>query len=309
MKITYYLILSISFISCEGVLFEEDLSERNISIIAPVANSELPEGAITFSWNPVEDATEYKLQIATPSFTNASQLVLDSIVTNLNFTTSLSEEAYEWRVKAQNESSETQYQTTPFTVFSEDAFQNRNVFVTAPVNNFVTNQPNVALQWQTVEEAMLYRVQVIDPTDNSIVLEETGAETSLVLSFPEGTYTWQVRAENDTESTQYTSQNITIDSVVPNIPTLLTPADAEVLADTMVIFTWSRDAVEGTIEEDVISIYSDAALTNLIEMATVQDTMYTANLVSGETYFWVVKAIDGAGNESATSTTFSFMIQ
>jgi len=87
-----------------------------ITALAPTNNSVLAEGDITFSWDVLQDATQYRLQIATPTFENASQILLDSTMILTNFSNSLQLGNYEWHVRSENSEYQTSYTTQNFTV-------------------------------------------------------------------------------------------------------------------------------------------------------------------------------------------------
>ena len=82
----------------------------------------MADSLVNFNWNSVNEAESYLVQIATPNFENASQLVLDSvIVIDTSFTgTSVSrmllDNTYEWRVKAFNSDFETDFSLSRFRV-------------------------------------------------------------------------------------------------------------------------------------------------------------------------------------------------
>jgi hypothetical protein len=112
-----YLILFVIFLfaNCEAV-FVEDISKASVSILAPTEGSKVTAGSINFNWNPIDDANSYQLQIALPNFTNASQILLDTIITKTSFNTNLAVGNYQWRVKALNSDYQTGYTTTSFEV-------------------------------------------------------------------------------------------------------------------------------------------------------------------------------------------------
>jgi hypothetical protein len=101
--------------SCEAV-FVEDISNDSVVLLAPLDNSQLNAGNNTFSWELLNDAEIYQIQIATPNFENANQIVLDSIVLDNSLLQSIDAGTYQWRVKASNSEYETQYSTVNFTV-------------------------------------------------------------------------------------------------------------------------------------------------------------------------------------------------
>lgn len=114
-KNSVLLLLIILFSNCEAI-FVEDISDATITILAPTEGSAITAGAVNFNWNPIDDASSYQLQIATPNFTNATQVVLDTTIAKTAFSTDLAIGNYQWRVKALNSDYQTNYTTTSFEV-------------------------------------------------------------------------------------------------------------------------------------------------------------------------------------------------
>ncbi len=116
MKKNFLLLLAIGLLySCEAI-FVENISNATVSILAPTEGTTVTKGAVNFNWNVVEDVESYQIQIATPTFTNASQIVLDTIITKTSFSKILSIGSYQWRVKAINTEYQTKYTSTSFEV-------------------------------------------------------------------------------------------------------------------------------------------------------------------------------------------------
>lgn len=285
----------------------DDISSQTVMLIAPTDGSEITTNDINFTWQAVNNAEEYILQIATPNFTSPTQVIVDEVLSQTSSMQNIPDGQYQWRVKARNSTSETPFTTYSFTVSTQSSFPDRVVFILSPANNFVSNQSNLNIQWQEVEDATLYRIQVLDASNN-VLDEETTSSTNIPFTFPEGELIWQVRAETTSENTQYTSQNITIDSRAPNTPELLTPTDTEVVNSTSVTFTWNRTPINGTTEQDVLYIYDDPALTNLVLQEIVSGGSFTTTLADDTTYYWFMNANDSAGNVSPDSDVFSFSI-
>lgn len=297
-----------SSFSIEPETFDNDISGEVVQIIAPVDGVVTSNPELTFSWEAVPFAENYKIQIATPNFENATQLLADEALTTTSYSHTLPDGEYQWRVKARNSVSETPYTTFSLTVKSELPFPDREVIILAPEDDFITNEALVALQWEAVNDATHYRVQIIDTDDQSLVDEQTTTQKALVVNFPDGAFIWQVRAENNTEVTAYTSQDITVDTIAPNTPNLLTPIDGATLTSVQVNFTWTRDPIDGTSEKDILYVYFDSNLTNLAFSEEVANGSFTTTLDNDTTYYWFMKAFDEAGNESDDSDVFSFTI-
>lgn len=102
-------------IGCEAIL-EEDISNQTVVLLAPAENTQLSEGDINFSWQVMDDATSYRIQVATPNFANATQLVLDLDTTETNASVMLTPGTYQWRVSASNSEYSTSYTTINFMV-------------------------------------------------------------------------------------------------------------------------------------------------------------------------------------------------
>ncbi|RZS98806.1 hypothetical protein [Aquimarina brevivitae] len=302
----YIGITIISLISCEEILIEEDLSDDTVTLIAPVDGSTVANASVNFSWEAVDPATSYRLQIARPSFASAVQVVKDTTLALTSFSTTLTSNTYEWRVRAQNAGSNTVYTSAAFSVTESDNFPARDVVLLSPQNNQIINTATITLTWEQVTDATTYRVQLLDDT-NQVIDEQAVTTTSAQFVFPEGTTTWQVRAENDTQNTLYSSRTITVDSTNPAKPVGTTPANQATLTSTSVDFSWTRELIEGTTEFDSIYVYRDQQLTDLVtkDQATAPTTI---TLGASSTYFWVVQAFDEAGNESETSDTLTFSI-
>jgi hypothetical protein len=117
MKKILVLAVVFSFIySCDDIIEVEDISNEQVIILAPTDNSVLAQSDITFSWNTLEEADNYRLQIAEPNFENAIQILIDSLVTTTNLSTVLSAGDYQWRVRAENSEYQSRYSTQNFSV-------------------------------------------------------------------------------------------------------------------------------------------------------------------------------------------------
>ncbi|NVK51296.1 MAG: hypothetical protein HWD85_00055 [Flavobacteriaceae bacterium] len=109
------LFILFSFINCQAI-FVEDISNTSVTVFAPTQNAKVTSGVISFNWDSVEEATLYQLQVASPNFTNAAQLVLDTTITKTAFSKDLAKGNYQWRVKAINSGYQTSYTTISFEV-------------------------------------------------------------------------------------------------------------------------------------------------------------------------------------------------
>ncbi len=305
-QILYAFFLGLIVISCEEILFEENITDEIVSIIAPTNNAVVENNTVNFSWETITGATKYRLQIAQPNFANAAQILEDTLITGANYRTTLTPANYEWKIRAQNESSETEPTTTQFRVEESQDFSAREVILISPADAQINSATQVNLQWTAVTDATIYRIQILNES-NVVVQEETTTSTSIQLTFPEGNSSWQVRAENQTQSTLYTSRSLMVDSMNPRKPILVSPTTGTTQDETTVNFTWTREAVAGTTEFDSIYLYTNPTLTALVnkDRATSPKEI---TVIEGDTYYWIVRAFDEAGNQSEVSDVFNIII-
>ena len=102
--------------ACREIILVENISNRTVEVLAPVDNSVLPITNVNFTWEPIEFAEQYHLQVAVPNFFEAQQIVEDTLISQTNFSKTLVPENYEWRVKALNSAYETGYTTQSFRI-------------------------------------------------------------------------------------------------------------------------------------------------------------------------------------------------
>lgn len=195
-----------------SIVTDSDISNEIVSLLAPSDGFVVNDTNVTFSWEPVSEATSYNLQIARPGFENAEELLVnESFDTSSNQSFILEDNnSYQWRVKALNETSETVYTTRAFSVNVTEELSEQEIVVVSPENGFETSETSVNFIWEALEQATIYRVVITDVSDNSVFLEESTTASTLTVEFELGQYVWAVRAENESDNTPYTEQTISI---------------------------------------------------------------------------------------------------
>jgi hypothetical protein len=94
--------------SCNEV-FEESLDNEQVILKAPVDSIVSSESIQAFYWLPFDSGTKYELLIVSPRFDSIERFVTDTIVQKNQFQLSLQSGEYQWKVRAFNFSSSTQY--------------------------------------------------------------------------------------------------------------------------------------------------------------------------------------------------------
>ncbi len=114
-KILFLMLPLLACFSCEAI-FVDDISNEEMTINTPTDRSEIPEGTVTFTWDAIESADEYHVQVVTPSFFNTPQIVLDTLVATTTLKKEFSKGSYQWQINARNSEYETISTTLSFTV-------------------------------------------------------------------------------------------------------------------------------------------------------------------------------------------------
>lgn len=309
--ISLSLLLIVFYSSCKEFI-EPSLTNQQIGLIAPANRNESTNYQQTFWWETHEDALQYRLQIVSPSFGNISQLVIDTVVKNDKFIYTLDPGNYEWRVRAENGSSQTSYTTQIFTIHPA-SLKDQAVQLVAPSNGLVISNPNIQYEWLKLFGTTQYRLQIDNNNfadENNLVLNQT--TPNLIFNHTlttDGTYQFRVRAENATENSKWSvTRSFTFDNTPPAKVVLTAPTDKQMVS-TPVTLTWN--AVTDA-EKYELTIYKSDRTTVFNSSYPQIVTTNTATFNSGDlgdSLYWRVRAIDKAGNKGAYSELFNFTLQ
>lgn len=183
------------------------------------------------------------------------------------------------------------------------------VILSSPADGSTTvAYDNADLAWTAIT-GMTYMLQIaVDVNFNTVIFEQDGIKY-VNFTVPEGIlspdiqYYWRVRAWNKYQWGAWSTVRhfTTAEAVlIPEVPTLVSPADAITLTDYSPInFQWNQSA---RAETYVFQIASDIAFTSLIvNQAGLTATTYIYTpLTSNTIRYWRVKAVNSHG-ESAWS--------
>jgi len=96
---------------------ESNLSLIHVNLMAPADNLSTNLTSITFWWEKVPNAEVYEFQLVKPSFSNTESVIKNTEQTGTQIQLSLTPGSYQWRVKAKNDSSETNYTMRTLTIY------------------------------------------------------------------------------------------------------------------------------------------------------------------------------------------------
>lgn len=268
---------------------------------------------MNFWWDKVEDALQYRLQVVSPKFDSATVMVADTVVKGDKLSLTLSPGNYQWRIRAENGSSETSYSTPQQFSVLFSSIKQQAVQLNAPANNLMTTQGNLTFSWGALYGATKYRLQLDTNSfadETKLVLDQVTPAEQFSYKLPKDQgYQWRVRAENDTAQSRWSAiRNLTFDGTPPGQVSLTVPtADQSVKAPVALQWSTVQTATRYKLyayKSDGTTRYSDSF------PMLLNTTSYTLTTgVFGERIYWKVTAIDAAGNEGTASAIRSFILQ
>lgn len=75
---------------------------KQVDVLAPPSGLETTRTTLTFVWNPLKGASDYRLIVVLPAFKWIESYLLDTVVETCRFTLDLPEGEYEWTVRGLN---------------------------------------------------------------------------------------------------------------------------------------------------------------------------------------------------------------
>ncbi|RXG11386.1 hypothetical protein DSM03_11723 [Leeuwenhoekiella aestuarii] len=213
-------LLLISIVSCEDIISVTDISQDRVVVLAPQNDTQVTTSSVNFSWEPVDFANAYTIQVSSPDFETASQILLDTTLIEVDslansrymLNTTLNPGNYSWRIKASNSGYATAYSTQKFSVSENASLIGQRVELLSPEDNQVFTSTTINFSWESINAATLYRFELTNSDTDVVIVSETFSTSNTQYTFEESaTYTWKVRAENDRELTEYTERTVEID--------------------------------------------------------------------------------------------------
>ncbi len=282
-----------------------DISGKQLTLLAPRPGAEVEETAVTFSWEPLPGAENYRLLVAAPSFKEARRMVADTLLSETPCRLELPDGPYEWRVQALNAESRTEPQTSAFRVRSEPDLNGKTVTIIAPAPKAEIPNPETVFSWEPLPGAKNYRLIVVSPSFDKPVwmAQDTTVEGNHCrLELPDGEYEWRIRAMNETSQTAAQTRSFTVRSGIDlskkSVSVLAPSSGAEVMEGT-VAFAW--EALAGAEEYRLTIVFLSAGGdTTLMEDVTIFGMLHRVDLPPGS-YRWQIRA-SNAASQTAVQT-------
>lgn len=192
-------------------------------------------------------------------------------------------------------------------IFEKD-ITNDTVQTISPLNETLVESNVVNFQWNALEGANKYRIQIIG-AHQSIVLDSLVSKTSLAIPLTQGVYQWKVRGENFAYQSFYSdllkltvmeTSNLTNQQVV-----LSSPLNGFYTNDTNLTCLWQ--AINKAEYYDLELVNMTKGQTVAYQLSNITSTSVTLNntvLNQDAEYQWRIRAVNASSKTTFSSRVF-----
>lgn len=274
-----------------------------------------PTGVPTLRWEPVPNATRYKVQVSAAQ--GFADFLVDQITYATSFTpkTALADGTYYWRVQAEADRQWGFFsETWSFTKDWNAAATLKPALVEPAADAPLAAFSDAVFRWEPVPGAAYYRFEISgSPSFN----DTSGAcfykaDTLIPQHTPtkmleNTTCYWRVTPRDNKDNAGVASDIRSFTFAWNRVPTLLTPAPDAALR-FLPRFSWT--AVEGA-KEYILEINTEADFSGDGLSVITPNTEYTPekNLGNNNDFFWRVKAINPRGVTGPLGETRMFILE
>lgn len=180
--------------------------------------------------------------------------------------------------------------------------------ITYPLSGTIVNGNTVDFQWNKLEGANKYKVQIFS-MDQSLILEKVVEETKLSYTFiAGGQYQWRVRAENFAYQSLY-SQKTSFSVLISNDLTtqqvaLLSPQENRYTNSNNVFFNWQGISSATTYDIEVINTTNGQMAYNANNLTETSVNVNNTNFTQDAAYQWRVRAVNATSQTPFATRTF-----
>jgi Tfp pilus assembly protein PilX len=294
-----------------------DLTAPDVPTLISPANWKKVNSAYTLDWSDVTDASgvTYQIRLYNSSWSLLKeQTGLTASAYGVSSYGSLADGTYYWRVRAVDGAGNASAWTTSW------AFKLDNTLPSMPVHLSPSSWKQInnsaTLDWSDVSDAsgVTYQIRLYN-SSWSLLKEKTGLTSSAYAvssfgSLADGTYYWRVRTVDGAgnASTWTTSWAFKLDNTLPSVPVHLSPTSWKKINSSATL-DWS-DVSDASGVTYQIRLYN-SSWSLVKEKTGLTSSAYAVSsfgsLANG-TYYWRVRAVDGAGNASAWTTSWAFKL-
>lgn len=295
---------------------------------SPVDGDSISDNTPTFEWNPVDNATKYKIWVTTSSDTTFLHPIFppqETTQTTFTPVPILGDSTYIWKVQAYISSAWTTGTSPPYSFTINTGTGLGEPAGLTPSNGVTVTFP-LTLLWGSVTNAYSYTLQYSKSeafSTGNTELTIFGTSYSISGTLIEGRWYWHVRANNSQgQSGPWAdTQNFNVGLPVPVILSPDSPQNNSTQSSSAAVFDWDDpvSAPEGytlqyfTLQYSTSNVFSPQST---IQVTTGIVSRYPSSgtmTLSDGTYYWHVKSTwkkdsDQTIHESGWSDAYSFTI-
>ena len=264
---------------------------------APVLSGNATKDTITLTWNAVNGADSYDLEI-TKTADNGITAVNDIAVTNYSHTNLIPNTEYSYRIRAKNSGGEG--------IWSQPLVISTKPDVPSIPQNISASSTSreISIAWDSVDTATGYEVEIMSGiNDNQTVTDQVygTTETSYIQTglTPNTEYQYRVRAKNEAGVGDWSDQNsIMTKESVPGIPTNIQTA----VTSNEITLSWNETPYAESYDIEIMSgVDEEQTVTGEVygiegNMVHLTDTTYTFHgLKSNTEYQYRIRANNHVG--------------
>jgi hypothetical protein len=127
--------------------------------------------------------------------------------------------------------------------FLEPSLKNTKVILLAPGEKLESRKYNQSFWWEPVEDALLYRLQIVTPrfdSTSSVVVDTLVKGNKFSITLNPGNYEWRVRSENGSSTGLFSSRKLTIleSSLEEQQVQLTSPSNHFITNQSPLVYRW-----------------------------------------------------------------------
>jgi len=175
-------------------------------------------------------------------------------------------------------------------------------------------QSTITFMWEEATNADSYEVHVRNLNTNDINTINANTNERAISLAKNTPFEWFVISKavgsNQSPSSakwRFYNAGEGVENYAPFPAAVVSPTRGQAIASTTSVnLEWNGTDVDNDIDE--YEVFFGTSTNPTVSLGTTQQTSITANVSSGQTYYWRVKTIDEAGN-SSQSEVFDFRVQ
>jgi hypothetical protein len=187
----------------------------------------------------------------------------------------------------------------------EEDITDKMIVTISPQNGQVIESNVAVFQWNEINGADNYRVQVYSSTQ-SMVLDSLVNSTNFTFGLNPGAYQWRVRGENFAYETAYTFPAaftmVETDDLTNQVVQLVSPASGIYVQNNAMVFSWVGVSAAQHYNFQLVNTAGSTVIHQENEITATNFTLNTGIITQDGTYQWRVQAVNP---ENETQTQFS----